>query len=417
MAHPIPTPDPMPVPPSRAELPRTADAVVVGGGVNGASTAFQLARRGLSVVLVEQGQLGYGATGKSGALVRCHYTNTHEARLTLESLRVFRDWDEHVGHGDPVFQAPGFLQVVKPEDADRLRANVEALRGIGVRTEVVAADDVHEVEPLLRVDDLSVVAFEPDSGYADPNATVYGFAGAARANGAVIATHTVAGRILTEGGRVTGVETDNGTIATRTVVLAGGAWANGLLAPLGVDFGMVPRRIQVAVFRWPEEIDQRRPHRVVIDRVAHSWLRPEGTHSTIIGFEGGTSEHEAGAYDETPARDYVDAARRALASRLPAFAHATMRGGWAGMVMQSADNHPIMGRVDEVEGLVVFAGDSGSSFKTAPAAGICLAELITEGRSELVDMHPFRPSRFAEGQPWRDEGAYSATGDVLTISR
>jgi sarcosine oxidase subunit beta len=180
---------------------------------------------------------------------------------------------------------------------------------------------------------------------------------------------------------------------------------------------MSPRRIQVAVFRSPESIDQTRRHRVIIDSISHSWLRPEGTHSTIIGFEGGTSPHEPGAYDETPAGSYIDQARAALASRLPAFADATMRGGWAGMVMQSADNHPIMGRIDGIDGLVVFAGDSGSSFKTAPATGICLAELITEGESKLVDITPFRPSRFAEGQPWLDPHTYAHADAVLTISR
>ncbi len=402
---------------AQPNLPTTADAVVIGGGVNGASTAFQLARRGLRVVLIEQGQLGFGASGKSGALVRCHYANPYEAALTLESIRIFRDWDEHVGVGDPVYQTPGFLQVVRPEDELKLRANVAALQEIGVQTELVAAEHAHEVEPLLRTDDLAWVAFEPDSGYADPNATLYGFAGAARAHGATIATQTTAIRILTDGGRVSGVETDRGTVATDTVVYAGGAWANGLLAPLGVDFGMEPRRIQVAVFRWPEAMDQTRRHRVIIDSISHSWLRPEGTHATIIGFEGGTSPHVAGTYDETPAGSYIDEARRALASRLPIFANATMRGGWAGMVMQSADNHPIMGRVEEVPGLVVFAGDSGSSFKTSPATGICLAELITEGRSSLVDITPFRPGRFVEGQPWRDPHVYAEAGEVLTISR
>ena len=149
---------------NRSDLPATADAVVIGGGVNGASTAFQLARRGLRVVLVEQGQLGFGATGKSGALIHWHYANTSEAALTLASLDVFQNWDEHVGHGDPVFRAPGFLQVVRPEDELKLRSNVAALQAIGVETELVAAEHAHEVEPLLRTDDLTLIAFEPRSG-------------------------------------------------------------------------------------------------------------------------------------------------------------------------------------------------------------------------------------------------------------
>lgn len=402
------------------ELPRTADVVVIGGGVNGASTAFNLARRGLSVTLVEQGQLGHGATGKSGALVRCHYANTTEAAMTLASLRVFRDWDEHVGHGDPGFQSPGFLQVVRPEDELKLRANVAALQSIGVETELVAAGDAHEIEPLLRTDDLAYVAFEPNSGYADPNATTYGFIGAARRHGATVATQTTALRVVTEGDRVTGVETDRGTIATERVVLAGGAWANGLLEPLGVDLGMKPWRIQVAVFRWPEAVDATRRHRVIIDSIAQAWLRPEGTNSTIIGYEGGSGAGGASLtdeFDQTPAGSYIAEARAALASRLPVFAHATMRGGWAGMVMQSADDHPILGAIESVPGLFVFAGDSGSSFKTAPANGIVLADLVTEGTTSLVDITPFRPGRFAEAQPWRDATSYGHADAKLTISR
>src|SRR5262245_46191301 len=95
------------------EMPTSAEVVVIGAGVNGASTAFQLARRGVTdVVLLERRQLGAGASGKSGALVRCHYANPHEAKLTLESLKVFRNWDDLVGYGSPGFEGTGFVQVV-----------------------------------------------------------------------------------------------------------------------------------------------------------------------------------------------------------------------------------------------------------------------------------------------------------------
>ena len=398
-------------------LPRTADAVVIGGGVNGASTAFQLATRGLRVVLIEQAQLGFGATGKSGALIRCHYANTPEAALTLESLRIFRDWDAHVGHGDPGFRAPGFIQVVRPEDEASLHANVAALQEIGVETEILDAQQAREAEPLLRTDDLTVAAFEPHSGYADPNGTLYGFAAAAASHGATIATFTTAQRILTQDDRVTGVETDRGTIATDTVVYAGGAWSNDLLDTLGLDFGMTPRHIQVVIFRWPPAMDQRRPHRVIIDKICGSWMRPEGDHATVIGHESGGSERPPDDYDETPAREYVSAARQALAHRLPVFESATMRGGWAGMIMMSPDEHPIIGAVDEVPGLFVITGDSGHCFKTAPALGVCMAELITDGASRLVDLSPFRPGRFAAGMPWHDATAYSGKDEVSSISR
>jgi sarcosine oxidase subunit beta len=399
-------------------LPRTADVVVIGGGVNGASTAFQLTRRGVrDVVVLERRQLGAGATGKSGALVRAHYANVPETRLTLESLKIFRHWGDAVGHGDPGFEATGFVRVVAPRDEAKLRANIAAQQALGGETRVVTAEELTEIEPLMRTDDLTVAGFEPTTGFADPNATLYGFAAAAAAGGARILTHTEATAILTEDGRVAGVETVAGRIATRCVVLAAGAYADRLLAPLGVDLGLKPRRARVVVFRWPAAMDQRRRHRVVIDSTQHSWFRPEGKNGTLIGVERG----ERGAVDpettpESVEHDYIAQAREALTARFPVFADATMRGAWSGVFMQSPDDHPIIDHLSQVEGLYVMTGDSGTSFKTAPAIGICLAEWITEGAAKLVDLSPFRSTRFAEGKPWVDELAYADEVE-RTISR
>ncbi len=402
---------------AQTPLPSSAEVVVIGGGVNGASTAFQLTKHGIKdVVLLERRQLGAGATGKSGALVRCHYANTHEAILTRESLRIFREWDAEVGYGSPGFEAPGFVQVVAPEFEGALRANVSALQGVGIETQVVSAAELAEIEPLLRVDDLTYGAYEPNSGFADPVGTLYGFIAAAQAGGATICPETEAIEILTEGDRVTGVSTNRGTIATSTVVLAGGAWADRLLMPLDVDLKLVPRRIQVVVFRQPPEVDPRRRHCVVIDTTQRSWFRPEGLASTLIGVESGSRPHDPDTYEETAEAAFVEMARGALAARFPAYAHAQMRGCWAGMVMGSPDGHPIIDQIPGIPGLFVMAGDSGTSFKTSPAIGICLAQWITTGASSLLEMSPFRARRILDDQLWIDSSSYGNDTE-LTISR
>ena len=398
-------------------VPRSAGAVVIGGGVNGLSTAFQLAKRGLGdVVVVERKHVAAGATGKSGALVRCHYANVPEARLTNESIKIFRNWDDEVGHGSSGFDPVGFVQVVAPGEEANLRANVADQQAIGVETSLVSAAELREIEPLLNTDDLAYAAWEPNSGYADPNATAYAYAAAATAHGATILTDTPALQVLTEGDRVSGVETANGTISTRVVVIAAGSWADRLLLPLDLDWGLVPVRPQVAIFRWPAEIEGRKRHPVVIDAINHSWLRPEGFSSTLIGAERDVVGVNPDTFDETLDERVVDLSRKALAARFPVFANATMRGGWAGTFMRSQDGHPIIDQVPSIPGLWVMAGDSGTSFKTAPAIGICLAQWILDGRSELVDMTPFRSTRFAEGAPWLDAHSY---GDdrTLTVSR
>jgi sarcosine oxidase, subunit beta len=137
----------------------------------------------------------------------------------------------------------------------------------------------------------------------------------------------------------------------------------------------------------------------------------------LIGAEYGDRRVDPESFSETIDPGYVDHARKALAARFPIFANATMRGGWTGVYMQSPDTHPIIDKIPSVDGLFVMAGDSGTSFKTSPAIGVCLAEWIVDGSPKLVDLTPFRSTRFAEGQPWIDEFAYDAEGEERTIAR
>jgi len=392
---------------------RTAEVIVVGGGVNGASTAFWLTQLGVRDVLVlDRRHLAAGATGKSGALVRMHYTNEPESRLAVESLKVFRDFAAVVG-GDCGFESVGFVQLVGPEYGEALRRNVARQRALGVETREVSLDDVRRILPGVELDGVGAAAWEPGSGFADPTATAYAFAEAARRGGATLRAPCEVRRLLVEGGRVTGVETSDGRIATERVVLVPGAWAQPLLSPLGLEYGLSPFRIQVSIFRWPAGFQQRHP--AVIDATRKAWFRPEGAASTLIGVELGVAHADPDAYDEGVDAAYVARCREALSARLPRFAEAPMRGGWAGMIMMSADGRPIIDRLPAADGLWAMLGDSGTSFKTAPAIGRCLAEWVVTGAPKTADLTPFRASRFAEGRPWLDADHYGR--ERLTVSR
>jgi len=392
---------------------RVADVVVIGGGAIGASTAFHLTTLGVrDVLLLERRHLAAGATGKSGALVRMHYTNDSESRLALESLKVFRDFDAIVG-GACGFEAVGFVQLVGAEYRDALRRNVARQQRLGVDTREISLDEVRALLPGVELNGVGAAAYEPGSGFADPTATAYAFAGAAVRAGATVQTHCEALRIVTEGGRVTAVETSAGRVATRAVVVAAGAWAQTLLTPLGLDWGLAPYRIQVAIFRWPAGFTHRHP--AIIDATQKSWFRPEGAAATLIGVELGSAHADPEKYDEPVDAAYVAGCRAALATRFPAFEDAPMRGGWAGMIMMSPDGRPIIERVPSVDGLWVMAGDSGTSFKTSPAIGRCLAEWIVRGAPVTADLAPFSSRRFAEGRPWHDTDHYGR--ERLTVSR
>jgi sarcosine oxidase, subunit beta len=382
----------------------TADVVVIGGGVNGTSTAFHLAQRGVSVTLLERSSLAAGATGKSGALVRMHYTNPYDAALAHQSLPYFRDWSNVVGPGDPGYRQVGVVRLVPPRFDEHLRANVAMLQGIGVNTDIISPDDLRAIDPGVQTGDITSAAWEPDSGYADPAATAYGFAEAARKLGASIHEGVEATAIETEGDRISGVVTPLGRIATRTAVVAPGPWAKNLLQPLGLDFGLQPNRVQITIMR--RTADDGPSHPVYIDGPNNTWLRPEGDFGTLCGVVRDQLGVDPDLYNEGVDFDYIVDSRKRCAARRPALANAFMRGGWAGIITMSPDGHAIIDELAPYQGLFGILGDSGTNFKTAPAIGKCVAEWVTEGASKSVDLRPFRASRFAEGQLFAGEHEY-----------
>jgi sarcosine oxidase subunit beta len=393
---------------------RTADVVVVGGGVNGLSLAFHLAREGAGrVVLLERRHLAAGATGKSGALVRTHYTNEPETRLAHESLKVFAHWSDVVG-GECGFDPVGLVVFVAGRHAARLDANLAMHRSVGVDTRRVTAAELRDIDPDLRLGETEAACYEPASGYADPNLTAYAFARAALRHGVEICLETQVTAVRTMGGRVAGVTTSRGDLDAATVVVAAGAWTDELLAPLGIDLGLRPCHARVVLFRPPFGRTGRRSV-TVIDHVHQTWMRPDGSRLLVGAEVGGERDVDPDAAPEHVDAAYIARCHRQLVRRLPVWRDTTSRGNWAGVITMSPDGRPLIGALDGVEGLYCVAGDSGTSFKTSPAIGQSLAELIVRGRAELVDLTPFRPGRVADGALWRDPDDYELGS--ATISR
>jgi sarcosine oxidase subunit beta len=157
-------------------------------------------------------------------------------------------------------------------------------------------------------------------------------------------------------------------------------------------------------------------HMTYIDKIHRMWARPIDGNCTLVGTESVFAEPgDPNHYSEAVSQDYINACRQHLSQRFPIMRQSVVRGNWGCMLMDSPDSRPIIGRLNQYEGLFCMAGDSGTSFKTSPAIGKCLTELITEGRATTVDLVPFRATRFAEGKPWRDEFNYGL--ETGTISR
>jgi sarcosine oxidase, subunit beta len=381
----------------------TADAVVIGAGVMGASIAFHLARRGLAVTVVDKGRIAGGATSKSGALVRLHYANRPEAALARAAFDTFLHWRDVVG-GDCGFRQTGMLWLVPPQDIETLRAAVAMQRSLGIETQVVEGSVLAAIQPHMDRAQVGAASFEPFAGFADPVATTRSFLAA---SGATVLEYTTVSAISASAGRATGVETSAGPISAGAVICAAGPWTVGLLRPLGVDLPVWPERAQIAFVERPPALAE--GHRTIIDVAAPDLLytRPAIDGTTLAGLHSRPRPRLADPdhYDERLDPGFGDLARDSLARRLPPFAALPVRRGHAGFYDMSPDGRAVLDRV--ADGLWFCAGFSGTGFKKSPAVGACLAEWIVDGAPRTADLHPFRLSRFAEGDPITDEFAYT----------
>ena len=371
-----------------------ADAVVIGGGVMGCSILYNLADRGLKdLVLLERDVLGGGSTGRSQAICRMHYSNEVTARMAWESLKVYREFEERFGAPSGFVQT-GYLVVVGPEDREAMEANVSMQRGVGIDTDMVSLEDVAEIAPVLDVRDAGGLAYEPQSGYADPYLVTTGYARRARDLGAEIHMQTPAISVDVTGGRVTAVVTEGGRIETPIAVVATGPWSKRFLDGLDLDIPLQTTRHQVFSIRRPE--DTIPTHPAVGDIGLEFSFRPDSTNMTLIGAK--EQDADPDTYNQGVDMEAVAEVFGKLVYRMPAMSEGFFRGGWAGLFTITPDWHPILDRIEGIDGLYCAVGFSGHGFKLAPMIGLTVAELIVDGRATTIDISPLRLGRFADGE-------------------
>jgi sarcosine oxidase subunit beta len=388
---------------------RTADVVIIGGGVTGASTAFHLTRRGIrDVVVVDKGAIASGGTGKSSACVRQHYSTAETCRMILHSLAFFQDFAERTGGESCGFRPTGYLLGVDERMRAPMEASVALQRAVGIDTRLVSPTEMRELEPRLHTDDLVAGCYEPASGYCNPVETAQGFARAARAAGARILEDTAVVGLLVEGDRIHGVRTAAGDIQAPVVLDAAGLWSARVAALAGVELPIHVCRHKISIVTWPAA--DRRPHPMVYDFVTNIYTRPELGEHILVGGLDAEESHDAAdpdAYKEGVSLDESTDALGRVSHRFPVLAEGRIARGYAGCFDVTPDWHPVLDRVGPA-GFHVAAGFSGHGFKLSPAVGHMVAALIAEGPAAHPDLPAFRLSRFAEGKPIR--GTY---GDWL----
>ena len=370
-----------------------ADVVIVGGGVIGCSIAYHLLRRhrGLRMTLLERESiLGAGSTARAAGGIRAQFTTEANIRLTQLSVAEYRDFEEATGYSVH-FRQNGYLFLTAvPRTLERLRDGVRLQRTLGVPSQIIAPGDAACLVPGLRTDDLVGAAYCAEDGSAEPAAAVQGYSARARAWGADVRFEQEVVAFLRTADRITGVRTKTDAVEAAIVVIAAGPHSAQIARWAGVDVPAHPYRRQVCVVAPAPELDVELP--LTTDTETGFNMHRTGRGDLLLG---GTDKDTRPGFGLDVDMDGVERVLTAGALRIPSLMHVPLRRTYVGLRALTPDYHPILGRVEGAEGLVLACGDNGKGFMHAPAIGRLISEEILDGAATSLDTAPFRLGRFA----------------------
>lgn len=384
-------------------MTQTADIIVIGGGVIGCSTAYHLAKHGAkNVVLLERGSLCSGGTAKSCAIVRTHYSIPTNLIHAVESLKIFAHFDDIVG-GEAGWHQTGYLIVGPEAHREPMEAVFRMQNAHGIDTAILTPAEANQAHPLLQFEDVGVIGYDTQAGYADPYLTTMSFAQRAKEMGVIIHQDTVVtGLQVNSNSKM--VYTSQGTFESPVVIMAVGPWTHHLGRMIGVEFPFEVSRHKVITLKiarpyeptWPIVKDLTSPDKI--------YFRPETGGVVLVG----TGDHgdpitDPDSLTDHVAMDHVSRIDALVTNRMPAFADAQYTAGWTGPYDITPDWNPVVGCVPGFEGLYVAVGFSGHGFKLSPTIGESLAQTVL-GQTPRLSIDDYAMSRFAAGR--KLHGAY-----------
>jgi sarcosine oxidase subunit beta len=374
-------------------LPSSANIVIVGGGVMGASTLYHLAARGIkNVVLVERNEFfGQEATGRCAGGVRYQFATEVNIRLSLGSLPMLERFKEEIGQ-DINYRKCGYLFVLtNSTDEDAFKRNVILQNNLGVSTQLLSGDDICNRLPYMSFEDAICGTYHPNDGLVDPNSVVMGYINAAQRLGAQAFSEVEVTGIDLAGGRIHAVRTTKGKIETPVVVNAAGPWAGVLGEMAGVEIPITSLRRQM--FTTTPLPDLPKDFPFVIDFAQSLYFHREGE-GILTGMSNPNEKH---GFDENVDENWELTNLEAAIARLPMLEKAGLTSHWAGLYEVTPDAHPIYGKTP-VDGYYVVGGFSGHGFMHGPISGKLMTEIILEGKASTVDVSALDLARFVEGR-------------------
>lgn len=368
------------------QLPDQAQVVVVGGGIIGASIAYHLTKRGVSDVLVlEQGQLTGGTTWHAAGLVS-QLKSTHSlTKLATYSTRLFEELEDETGQATG-YRAPGSISVASDSERwEELLRGISMASTVGVEIREIGMDELREMVPLLRTDDLVGALYIPKDGQTSPVDTTMALAKGARNGGATIVEGIAVARLLKDGDRCVGIETeDNQIVNAETVVMAAGMWTRHLAETIGVNVPLQACEHFYIVTEPLEGAERGMP--IVRDPSNYTYFKEE-TGKIMAGFfepqakiwnlDGIPRDFCFGTLPED--WDHIGPIFEAACRRMPALSEAGLQLFFNGPEAFTPDGTFYLGESPEMDRCFVAAGFNSVGIQTAGGAGWVMADWIIDG--------------------------------------
>ncbi|MGZ3534755.1 MAG: NAD(P)/FAD-dependent oxidoreductase [Thermodesulfobacteriota bacterium] len=373
-------------------MEKTADVVIIGGGIIGLSIAYHLAlKKAGRIVLFEKGQLGEGSTSRCVGGIRTQFSTETNIRFSLESLKTFERFKDEFGV-DPEFKRIGYLFLATTEEeVEIFNQNAKLQKKFDIPLEFLNGEEIGARWPYLRTDDVLGGTFCSWDGYAGPSEVLSGFACCARSLGVKIYEGTEVLGISLVRGKIHGVKTRHEEILTDVIVNAGGPYAASIGKMAGIEIPIKPLRRQVFVTAPFHFTGDTIP--LTIDFQRGWYFRREGDGFLLSG----PLDLEPSFNLSVDYEAMADASEKAM-YRVPILERARIARGWAGLYEISPDHHAILGKVPEVEGFILANGFSGHGFQHSPAVGKVIAELIVEEKTTTLDISSLSIDRFIKGE-------------------
>jgi sarcosine oxidase subunit beta len=378
-------------------MAKSADVVIIGAGIVGSSIAFHLTEAGVRNVLVieRETRQGLGSTGKSMGGVRAQFSTDVNIRMSIYSIPFFARFEDATGYPSG-YKPHGYLfMATNGRHLNYLRKNSVRQKALGLKkVELLSPEDIREVLPQLRSDDIIGGSLCPTDGFVDPESVMTGFMARAIERGTELWRGTEVTGITTSHATVSGVRTTNGDVQAPIVVNAAGAWAGGIARMAGADLPVQPLRRMLVLTEPFSGLAERLP--MIIDMSTGWHFRQEGLGLLMAWAD--PDQQPGFRADFDPA--FIEKILTHAAARVPDFANLAVnpRRCWAGLYEMSPDHHAILGPAPEVRGLYFANGFSGHGVMHSPATGRILADLIVHGETQVIDAQDLNVQRFAEGR-------------------